>query len=252
MKTTVEICTDSMIGALASINAGAHRLELCSALALGGLTPSHGLMEAVVKASSTPVNVLIRPRAGDFHYSQQDFQVMKADVFAARALGANGIVTGMLNRDGKVDTCRMQVLIDMAHPMKVTFHRAFDLTSNLFEALEAVISLGCDRILTSGGAATAPEGMVEIKQLIDIAGERIIIMPGAGIKPQNVLKLLEYTGSSEFHASASEIKESSMKYQNNRLHFGDPGLSSNAIKTNSGSIVAELCNIAREYDLRKS
>lgn len=252
MRTVIEICTGSMVCALAAISAGAHRLELCSALPLGGLTPSHGLMEAVIKASSTPVNVLIRPRAGDFHYDQREFQVMKADVFAAKALGANGIVTGMLNRDGKVDTCRMQVVIDMAHPMQVTFHRAFDSTPNLFEALDSVMGLGCDRILSSGGAVTAMEGMGILKGLVDAAVGNISIMPGSGINPENLLRLIEYTGAHEFHASASVVKESSMKHQNKLLHFGDPGLSSNAIKVTSASQVAALCEIAKEFDLQKS
>ncbi|HAH59776.1 MAG: copper homeostasis protein CutC [Lentimicrobiaceae bacterium] len=252
MRTIIEICTGSMVCALAAISAGAHRLELCSALPLGGLTPSHGLMEAVIKASSTPVNILIRPRSGDFHYDQREFQVMKADVFSAKALGANGIVTGMLNRDGKVDTCRMQVLIDMARPMEVTFHRAFDSTPNLFEALDSVMRLGCDRILTSGGEITAMEGMDVLKGLVDAAARKLSIMPGSGINPENLLHLVEYTGAREFHASASVVKESSMKHQHKLLHFGDPGLSSNATKVTSASQVAALCEIAREFDLQKS
>lgn len=248
MKTVIEICSGSMLCALAAISAGAQRLELCSALPVGGLTPSHGLMEAVIKASSTPVNVLIRPRAGDFHYDQREFQVMKADVFAAKALGAHGIVAGMLNRDGRVDTCRMQVLIDMARPMEVTFHRAFDVTPDLFEALNSVIGLGCDRILTSGGAITAVNGMEVLKKLIVAAAGNISIMPGSGINSQNLLSLIEYTGAHEFHSSASEIKESSMKYQSSILHFGDPGLSSNAIKVTQAAHVAALNEIAREFD----
>lgn len=249
MKTVIEICSASLDCAYAAINGGAHRLELCSALPLGGLTPSHGLMEAVIKASPVPVNVLIRPRAGDFHYNQQELQVIKADIFAAKALGAHGIVIGMLNRDGKVDTCRMKVLIEMAHPMQVTFHRAFDACPDLLEALDSIIELGCERILTSGGKAKAMEGVENLKTLVAAAAGRVIIMPGSGINPQNLLHLLEVTGAREFHASASIKKESNMKYHNDLLHFGDPGFSSNAIQVTSAAMVSELCEIASKFDV---
>ena len=244
---TIEICAASIESAIAARQGGAHRIELCSALSEGGLTPSQGAIEYALNVLSLETFVLIRPRSGDFNYSRSEFDVMKSDIFAAKAKGAQGIVVGMINTDGTIDTCRMKEIIEMAAPMSITFHRAFDLTRDPFEALETIIALGCNRILTSGQAVTAPEGAETIARLIQKAGTRITIMPGGGINPQNIRKLHELTGAMEFHTSASGFSASRMRYRKEGITMGNSNTGEYGHVQTDKTIVAELCRLAREF-----
>lgn len=216
-KLLIEICVDNIESAFIAQKGGADRIELCSALSTGGLTPSKGMIEYAVSHLKIPVFVLIRPRSGDFLYSSSEFNVMKSDIFTAKVAGAAGIVLGMLNSDGTVDTCRMKEVMELCSPMMVTFHRAFDMVKEHFSALEQIIELGCNRILTSGGAVQATIGSPIISELVQKAGQRIIIMPGSGINEKNFAELVEATGCNEYHLSASGIYNGKMKYENSQL-----------------------------------
>jgi len=222
----VEICVDSLESATIAEAAGAGRIELCSALSEGGLTPSAGLVEAVRNNISIEVFVIIRPRGGDFLYSDHDFSVMRRDIERAGEAGADGIVTGLLNRDGTVDVERTAVLVEYATPMKVTFHRAFDLCREPKRALEDIISAGAARLLTSGQARTAIEGAQLIKELRAAAGERIIVMPGGGITEYNIAILASTTGAREFHLSGRRQTESLMTFRRKGIYIGDARLQS--------------------------
>lgn len=244
MKIKIEICTGSVESVLAAKKGGADRIELCSALDLGGLTPSQSLMEYAITKAGIETFVLIRPRNGDFHYTRAEYEIMKSDIFTARAAGAAGIVTGMLNTDGTVDTCRMKDLIEMARPMKITFHRAFDLSNDPFKALEDVIDLGCERILTSGQAQNAPAGSHLISELVQLAGSRIIIMPGSGINAFNLKQLHQQTKALEYHLSASRLKPGRMHFRNNTVNMGFPGEDEYSIRETDPDLVAKICRIA--------
>jgi copper homeostasis protein len=197
----VEICVDTLASAYAAELGGASRIELCSALSEGGLTPSAGTIKTAVKLLSIAIHVMIRPRAGDFIYSAPEFDSMLHDIETAKQNGAEGIVTGILLPDGSVDIHRTKKLIAAAQPLPVTFHRAFDLTSDPYKSLEDIIECGCARILTSGQQATAHEGSCLIAELVKRAGKRIIIMPGSGINEKNITSLLFATGVCEVHLS---------------------------------------------------
>lgn len=197
----LEICVDSLDSALAAQAGGADRIELCSALSEGGLTPSLGLLETVREHLVIPIQVMIRPRGGDFCYSDLEFRAMRRDIELAKAAGADGVVFGLLQPDGRVDIERTRALLEAARPMSITFHRAFDLTSDPFIALETLIGLGVDRLLTSGQAATAYEGLDLIARLVTRADQRIKIMPGGGVEA-HVGEIIEASGVSEVHCSA--------------------------------------------------
>lgn len=208
-RTRLEICTGDPQGVMAAVEGGADRVELCSGLAEGGLTPSAAMIQFA--ASQLPTNVLIRPRAGDFIYSEDELRVMEADIRMAVASGASGIVIGVLTPEGDVDKEACRRLLKDAKGLDNTFHRAFDLATNPFRALEDIISLGFKRVLTSGQAATASEGAELIAKLKEQAAGRILIMAGAGVNPDNAANLLSASGADEIHASARSKKESSMK-----------------------------------------
>ena len=198
----LEICAGSLASAEAAAAGGAHRIELCQNLEQGGITPSYGLIRAVVARVPLPVFVLIRPRPGGFVYSAEELEIMRADVAACRALGCAGVVLGVLDAAGRVAPGPCQALIAAAGPLAVTFHRAFDLCPDPAAALEAVIDLGCRRVLTSGGQPSAAAGQAQLAALVAQAGRRISIMPGAGLTPANLPTLAARTGAHEFHASA--------------------------------------------------
>jgi copper homeostasis protein len=182
--------------------AGASRIELCDNPADGGTTPSCGFIKAARETLTIDLYAMVRPRGGDFLYSDDEFEIIKSDVAICKELGCDGVVIGLLNKDGSVDKERTRRLVELAHPMGVTFHRAFDRTRDPFEALEAVIETGCERILTSGQAPNCLDGSALIAQLVQQAAGRIIIMPGSGLGSSNVLELARITGANEFHASA--------------------------------------------------
>jgi len=198
----LEICADSLASALAAQAGGAHRIELCQNLEQGGTTPSYGLIKAVVTQVHLPVFVLIRPRAGGFEYSAAELAIMQADIEMCRDLGCAGVVLGALDAAGHVAAAACQALIERAGPLGVTFHRAFDACADQARALETIIDLGCQRVLTSGGQASAEAGQAQLATLVAQAAGRLAIMPGAGITAHNIEALATHTGAQEFHASA--------------------------------------------------
>lgn len=219
-KILFEACVDSVVSAIAAEQGGAGRLELCAALSEGGITPSIGMIELVKQNVNIPVNVLIRPRAGDFCYTEAEFDIMKFDIERCRQAGISGVVIGILKPDGNIDKERTGRLIEFARPMKVTFHRAFDMAYDPYTALETLIELKAERILTSGQEATALEGLDLLRSLIQKANGRIIIMPGSGINENNIGKILSVSGAKEFHATARESYEGPMLFRNTRCLMG--------------------------------
>ncbi|MCL2414334.1 MAG: copper homeostasis protein CutC [Bacteroidales bacterium] len=212
----IEVCADSVESALIAQVAGAHRVELCTNLPEGGTTPSLGVLNLARKRLSIKLYVLIRPRGGDFLYNDLEFEIMKSEIEHCGKIGCDGVVIGMLNSDGTVDMPRNRELIEIAkrYSMGVTFHRAFDHCVDFFQGLEDVIQLGCERILTSGGQKTAVEGIPILAQLIEKAYNRISIMPGAGITPENIAEIIEKTGATEIHGTFRSLQQSEMKYKN--------------------------------------
>jgi copper homeostasis protein len=217
-----EICVESLNGALAAQEAGAHRIELCSNLSDGGLTPSAGLIKQVRKNVHLPIHVMIRPRRGDFCYTPTEIDTMISDITYAKEQGANGIVFGLLNPNGTIDQTNTQRLIQIAHPLAITCHRAFDLTRDPFETLKTLTHLGIHRILTSGGAPSVMQGMNTIQKLIEHAQDQIIIMPGGGITEQNAKTIIQKTNAKEIHFSGRTQIESTMQHRNERLAFSSP------------------------------
>jgi copper homeostasis protein len=209
----LEIAANSVASALAAQEGGADRIELFTALELGGLTPSHAQIALARERLHIPLYVLIRPRACDFLYSDLECETMQRDIETCAALGCDGVVLGVLDADGRVDTTRCRALIAAAGNLGVTFHRAFDLTRDPSAALNDLIELGCERVLTSGARASALEGAELIRQLIELAAGRIVVMPGAGVDAGNIGRLREVTGASEFHASAKRQLPSGMRWQ---------------------------------------
>ena len=199
--TVLELCVDSVASSLAAQNGGADRVELCSALAEGGLTPSLGLLRAVRAQLAIGVHVIIRPRGGDFVYSDIDYGIMREDVRIAAESGANGVVFGILTSTGLVDVERTRSLVQLARPLSVTFHRAIDLTADPFAALEDVVLTGADRVLTSGGEPNAMLGQQRIRQMVHAAAHRIQIMVGGGVRAENAAALLHATGAREWHTA---------------------------------------------------
>jgi len=199
-EVAIEVCVDSAASAVAAQRGGATRIELCSDLAAGGITPSAGLIELVRSKVSIAIHVMIRPRGGDFCYSRDEFEIMRRDIALVKSLGANGVVLGLLHTNGSVDADRTRELADSARPHQVTFHRAFDVSSDLFRALEDVCSTGADRILTSGGEQNALQGAALISRLVQASHGRIIIMACGGITEKNASSIVTQTGVREVHA----------------------------------------------------
>ena len=220
-KSKIEICANSVESAAKAQEGGAYRVELCAGIPEGGTTPSFGeIRMARQLLQQTKLHVIIRPRGGDFLYTQLEQEIMLHDIKVARQLGADGVVFGCLTAEGNVDVPAMKKLMNAVGDMSVTFHRAFDMCRNPMEALEDIIELGCHRILTSGQEANAPAGAALLKELIEKADGRIIIMPGCGVKPSNLLQLAEETGATEFHFSGRSSLESDMIYRNPKVSMG--------------------------------
>lgn len=216
----LEICVDSMESVVNAEKGGADRLELCAGLSDGGLTPSLAFIERVIELSGLIVHVMLRPRNGDFCYSDEEYRVMLRDLTLIKNAGADGIVFGMLDSSGEIDKSRCRTIIKEARPMSVTFHRAFDMAQDPYESLDVLIELGADRILTSGKKSSAWEGRQLIGELVKRSGGQIVIMAGSGIKEENIAALVRETGVSECHASARSEFESMMTYRNTGLSMG--------------------------------
>lgn len=211
---TVEIVVYNIDSALKAQQGGADRIELCDSPGDGGTTPSLGTIEAVRRQVSMDVYVMIRPRGGDFCYSRDEFYAMRRDLHHCQKMSVDGVVLGILNPDGTIDKVRCRELINLARPLKVTCHRAFDMARDPFEALEDCIEVGFDRILTSGRHAQAVQGVDLIAQLIEKAAGRIAIMPGSGINENTVEEVVRKTGANEIHFSAMTHSDSAMQYRN--------------------------------------
>ena len=196
----LEVCCGDMESVLAAKAGGANRIELCRALEVDGLTPSAEMMESAISLG-IPVQVLIRPREGDFVYNEAEVESMLHDIRLAKRLGANGVVIGALKADGSIDEDTIRRLVEESEGLSITFHRAFDVCSQPLQALEQIVDLGCHRLLTSGQAATAEQGIPLIKKLVGLASERLIIMPGAGVNVENARHILAETGAHEIHGS---------------------------------------------------
>lgn len=218
MTYKLEVIGFTIEGCILAQSAGAHRIELCDNPGDGGTTPSHGFIKAAREKLKIDLFPIIRPRGGDFFYSDNEYEIMKTDVKLCKQLGCDGVVIGILNADGTIDKKRNATLVELAYPLGVTFHRAFDRTADAFKAMEDIIDIGCERILTSGQRPNAMDGADMIGQLIKQAGERIVIMPGSGVRSDNIMELAKKTGATEFHTSARINTESGMLYSNAAMH----------------------------------
>jgi copper homeostasis protein len=216
----VEVCVDSVESAVAAENGGAQRVELCCALLEGGLTPSAGAIDLARERLRIGLNVIIRPRGGDFLYTDAEHEVMLRDVDTAKELGADGVVIGVLTPSGDVDVERTRKLVERGRPMSVTFHRAFDMTRDPFAALEALIGLGIDRILTSGQEESALEGLDLLRELVSRAGDRIGVMVCGNVNEKNVARIARETRAKELHVTGFADVESGMTFRNPRVYMG--------------------------------
>ncbi|MEM7582205.1 MAG: copper homeostasis protein CutC [Acidobacteriota bacterium] len=216
----VEVCLDSADAAVAAQRGGADRVELCDNLIEGGTTPSAGMITAARRSIDIGLQVMIRPRGGDFCYSPLELDAMMHDIAVAQDLGADGVVLGVLRPDGTVDRETCARLIEASRPLSVTFHRAFDMTRDPLAALDTLIELGVDRLLTSGQEPSVLEGTELIRELVTRAGDRLTVMPGCGITARNLRRILAETGAREIHVVATDSAESSMEYRNQRVFMG--------------------------------
>jgi copper homeostasis protein len=241
MSFVIEIATSDFLTTRSAVEGGADRIELCANLAEGGTTPSYAQIKKCRESFGIPLFPIIRPRGGDFLYNKDEFEIMKNDIKLCKDLGCDGIVIGLLNMDGTIDLTRTSELIELAYPLDVTFHRAFDRCKDPFEALEELIEIGCQRILTSGQKPTVSEGIDLIAELNKKADDRIIIMPGSGVRKENIKTLADKTSCIEFHSSLRGKAKSPMQfihpafanseesYSNNELSPGDVRALRNAL-----------------------
>ncbi len=232
-KYIIEIATSDFATTKSAVDGGADRIELCANLAEGGTTPSYGTLKQCREAFSVSLYPIIRPRGGDFLYTKDEFEIMLQDVKLCKQLGCDGIVIGLLNMDGTIDMVRIAVLVEAAYPMGITFHRAFDRCKDPFVAMEQLIEIGCERILTSGQEPSVVDGVKLVTELNKKADDRIIIMPGSGVRKENIKMLAERTGCMEFHSSLrgkerskmdfvqEAFKDSGESYSNNKISPDD-------------------------------
>ncbi|MCK5847252.1 MAG: copper homeostasis protein CutC [Bacteroidales bacterium] len=220
MNKKLEICCYSIPSAIDAEKAGADRIEFCDNYSEGGTTPSFAAIEFAINIIQIPTNIIIRPRGGDFLYSDTEFDIIKKDVVYCNNMGANGIVIGFLTSNGDIDIDKTKEIIDLADGMEVTFHRAFDMCNNPHKAIELLSKLGVYRVLSSGGRNTAMEGIDDLRKLVSIAGNDIKIMPGSGINDSNLEKIINTTKANEYHSSAKIFIESKMQYYNRNIYMG--------------------------------
>jgi copper homeostasis protein len=214
MNFKLEVIAFNIESCVLAQQSGAHRIELCDNPGEGGTTPSIGMIKAARAKVDIELFPIIRPRGGDFLYSDDEFDIMKEDILQCKKIGCDGVVIGLLHADGTIDKTRTSQLVNLAYPMSVTFHRAFDRTNDPFIAMEDIIDCGCERILTSGQQPTASEGIELIAALIKQADERIIIMPGSGLRSDNITSIAKQSGAIEFHSSARTTIDSKMSFNN--------------------------------------
>ena len=219
-QAVIEVCVDSVASALAAERGGARRVEVCSNLLEGGVTPSAGLIELMRARISIGLQVMIRPRGGDFCYTREEFETMRCDIMIAKNLGADGVVLGILEARGGVDIERARELVELARPLNVTFHRAFDMSVDIFCALEDICTTGADRLLTSGGEKTAEQAVHSIANLVKAARGRIAIMACGGINDDNAVRIVEQTGVREIHVGLRSPIDSPMLHQNPQISMG--------------------------------
>lgn len=219
----VEICVDSVESAMAAEHGGAQRVELCSNLLEGGVTPSAGLVSVVRQRIGIGLFVMIRPRGGDFCYTDPEFEIMQQDIRQARDMGADGIILGVLDRDARVDVPRTRKLVELAGPLPVTFHRAIDMTPDPRVALEEVVATGAARVLTSGGAPKVTKGLAVVARMVETAGDRIAVMVGGGITPETIAGVAEATHATEFHASLRTARPSPVEFHRQDVQMGEIG-----------------------------
>ena len=220
MKFKLEICVDNVESAMVAQNAGADRVELCNNLQEGGTTPGLGMISSARNNLCIGVNVIIRPRGGDFLYSEIEYDIMRRDINVCGECGVDGVVLGILLPGGEIDTERTAKLVELARPMSVTFHRAFDMCNDPFKGLEEIIATGTDRLLTSGQKNKAEDGIGLISDLIVKSDGRIIIMPGSGINSKNILTIARGTGAKEFHLTGRKVTESEMIFRRPGISMG--------------------------------
>ena len=210
----LEVCAFNIQSAIIAEKVGAARVELCDNPVEGGTTPSYGVIKQTRDKISMELYPIIRPRAGSYFYDEDEFAIMRKDIVTCKELGCDGISVGIQNKDGTIDIERLKRIVEWAYPMGVTSNRAFDAAPDPFKALEDIISAGCERILTSGQKSGAPEGAKLLGELVKVADERIIIMPGAGVRSDNIQQLIEVTGAREYHTSARKVIPDNVTYQN--------------------------------------
>lgn len=232
MEYKLEICANSVASCLEAQDGGAYRVELCAGIPEGGTTPSYGEISMARELLDIKLNIIIRPRGGDFLYSKIEHKVMLKDIELARKSGVDGVVFGCLTPNGDVDIVRTKELVDAASDMDITFHRAFDKCRNPLDALEQIIDLGCNRILTSGQKPVAKQGVHLIKTLIEKSDDRIIIMPGSGINEDNISYIASETGAKEFHLSARTPVNSKMIFRNEEVSMGGTNIVINEFEQN--------------------
>ena len=235
-----EICANSVASCIAAQEGGADRVELCSGIPEGGTTPSFGMIRKARASIDIALNVIIRPRGGDFLYSEDELEEMIHDIRIAEELGADGLVFGCLTKEGNIDKRAMSILMEAAGSLPVTFHRAFDHSAVPLKALEDIIELGCARILTSGCRPTALEGADLLAQLVEKAGDRIIIMPGCGVKESNIAEIARLSGAREFHFSAREPVESGMIFRNPEVAMGSEDDPYGTVQTTARRVAATI------------
>ncbi len=220
MSPVLEVCCASIASALAAQEGGAHRIELCDNLYEGGTTPSYGTLELVRERLDIDINVIVRPRGSDFVYSDDEMDIIRRDIMKCKEIGVNGVVIGFLTPEGNIDVTKTNEIIELARPLSVTFHRAFDVCRDPYAALEKLIELGVDRILTSGQVNMAPDGVELIADLVMKARGRVIIMPGAGLEPENIAEFHAKVKAKEYHSTLWGKVESNMIYRKPGVYMG--------------------------------
>jgi copper homeostasis protein len=246
-RVLLEVCVESVGHSVAAERGGAHRIELCTDLSSGGITPSAKLMQTVRRRVRIPIHVLIRPRAGDFCYSDSELEIMRNDIRAAKQIGMDAVVLGILQKNGRVDVERTKALVELAHPLPVTFHRAFDASDNFEASLDEVIQTGMSRILTSAGQARAIDGLQTLAQLVQKAGERILIMPCGGINSGNVVQIVKTTLAQEVHSSVGTSHPDSLGNGgelSDENHEGGFGLQSLLFEQKVAKLVSQLADLS--------